>query len=122
MSNLPLEDLPEYIKNLQNNHSFGDDMVVDIGNIKKPFNWKKPAFLALVLFLILGTGALTYNLRDQNVILVINSSSNNVQDIFKEYNAEATPIENQKNAYKVKLKVKYLSSFLEKLKKIERVK
>lgn len=117
MNNLPLEDLPEYIKNLQNNNSFGNDVVVDMGNIKKPFNWNKSIFLTATLILALGTGILTYNLRDQNVTLVINSSSNNVQDIFKEYGVEATPLENQKNAYKVKLRVKHLSSFLEKLRK-----
>ena len=123
MSNLNIKDLSGYLKNLQKNNSFGDGIVVDMGNIKKPFNWK-PIFLIATLVLALTTGILTYNLRDQNVTLVINSSSSNVQDIIKEYGAEVISIENQKNAYKVKLKVKYLSSFLERLranKEIEKV-
>lgn len=120
MNNMPIKNLGKYLKHLQKDNSFGDGVVVDMGNIKNNNNWIKQLSIVTLLCFVLAGGYLSYNnLTTENVTLRISSNMlpEDIKNLLKEEGINVFSLEQSSNVYEVKIKTRNLSILLEKLRK-----
>jgi len=106
-----LEDLPEYLKNANNNN-----IVVDMGMIVQKPRWPKRLAIASIFCLLVAGGIFAFNTTEE-IAIVVNSNlgSDIVSATIRESGGEVIEVEN--NTYKVRIsRFKNVSYFLEKLK------
>lgn len=118
MSNMPIKNLGKYLKGLQKDNSFGDGVVVDMGNIKNNNNWIQQVSIVALLCFVLAGGYLSYsNLTTENVTLRISSniSSEDIKSILKEEGINVFSLEQGSDVYEVKIKTRNLNLLLEKI-------
>jgi len=126
-----LKDLPDYLKNIKENNSYGENVVVDMGNIVvEPAGKNYFSFLAIGLLFILFFGGLTaYNFSLKNTETIILSSSNKediktISDILINNGVKIVSIKQKEDdTFEIKFnKLKDLNSFLENLRKNKQLK
>ncbi len=82
MSNLPIENLPEYLKSIKNGQT--DVPVVGMGTIEEPKSNKlKWAAALLAACLTITTGGLIYNSNQSNTVFVTASNEAEAQEIAR---------------------------------------